>query len=253
MEGLERWRDKLALVTGASAGIGRATATALAGAGLRVVLAARDGDRLAALAEELAGQGGEAHPAPTDLRDEGQILALFERVRQEWGGLDVLVNNAGLGVAGALADGRSEDWREVLDVNVLACSICMREARRQMEGRTDAAIVNISSLAGHRYLPDLGSAYYSASKHAVRVLTDAMRAELAAARSPIKIGTISPGLVRTEFHARASRGTDWSTAKSATHEFLRPEDIAREVLHLLAAPRGVQISDIAIRPIGQVR
>ncbi|MBI4081249.1 MAG: SDR family NAD(P)-dependent oxidoreductase [Candidatus Lambdaproteobacteria bacterium] len=251
MEGLERWKGRVALVTGASSGIGRATALALGGAGLRVALAARTGSRLAEVRREIEAGRGAALDVPTDLRDEAAIVALFRAVRARWGGVDVLINSAGIGVAGSLLEGRTDDWREMLEINVLSLSVCIREAVQDMTGKTDAQIVNLSSLAGHRYLPGQTNVYYSAAKHGVRVITEGLRAELAQRRSPIKVGMISPGLVRTEFHPRAARHEPWRTATDADFEFLRAEDVAAQVLHLLAAPRHVQIHDIVLRPIGQ--
>jgi NADP-dependent 3-hydroxy acid dehydrogenase YdfG len=248
MEDIERWRGKVALVTGASSGIGAAIAKALAAAGLKVAVAARDPERMARIEATIQAGGGVGACFPVDLSKVESIHALFGAVRKRWGGVDVLINNAGLGFNGPQATGKPEEWREMLDVNVLALAVCCQEALKDMEGKQDAAIYNISSLAGHRVVGNRGVDFYAATKFAVRALTDGLRFELAAKQSPVKLGMISPGMVDTDFDSRAKRGQ--SRAK-APFELLKPEDIADVVLYLLGTPRRVQIHDILIRPVGQ--
>jgi len=248
MNGMERWRGKVALVTGASSGIGAAIARDLAAAGLKVALVARTADRLAQTASVISKAGGTCQPFPTDLRKPESIHELFAAVRKRWGGVDVLINNAGLGYNAALSQGREEDWREMLDTNVMAVAICCQEALKDMEGKADAAIINMSSLAGHRVVANRGSDFYSATKFAVRAMTDALRFELAARKSPVKIGMISPGQVATDFQGRARRGQDRA---NLPYEQLKPEDISSVALYMLGTPRNVQIHDVLIRPVGQ--
>jgi len=251
MEGLERWQGKVALVTGASSGIGMAIAKVLARAGLRVVLAGRRAERLERVARDIAGQGGEALPVSADLRKEDAIRAMFQAVRRAWGGLDVLVNNAGMGYRSEFSTTDAADWREVLDVNVLALSICIREALEDMKGKQDAAIINISSLAGHRVPPGgRGFTFYAASKHAVRAITEGLRDELAAKGVHIKLGTVSPGTVETEFQQVATK-VGAKPLKYADFRVLDPEDVAQAALFMLSTPRHVQISDIAMRSVEQ--
>jgi len=248
MADIERWRGKVALVTGASSGIGAATAKALAAAGLKVAIAARDPARMAQVEATIKAGGGVCACFPVDLRRVESIHALFEAVRKRWGGVDVLINNAGLGYNSPQSAGKPEEWREMLDVNVLALSVCSQEALKDMEGKPDAAIYNISSLAGHRVVANRGVDFYAATKFALRALTDGLRFELAAKQSPVKLGMISPGMVDTDFDTRAKRGQ--ARAKPA-FEVLKPEDISEIVLYLLGLPRHVQIHDILVRPTGQ--
>src|SRR5687767_3253613 len=170
--------DRVALVTGASSGIGAAVARALAQADMRVALLARRVDRLRALAEDIRRERPAADllVLPCDLRREEDILAAFAVVRGQWGGVDVMVNNAGLGRDAPLVDGVTEAWREMLDVNVLALAICTREAVADMRRRGDRGhVVHVSSMAAHR-VPG-GSGIYSATKFAVRSLTEGLRKE----------------------------------------------------------------------------
>ncbi len=246
MEGLQRWRGKVAIVTGASSGIGMAIARALAGPGMKVAAGARTTSRLAQLQAELAAQHAELLPVTVDLRDEASILAMFETVRKRWGGVDVLVNNAGVGNYGALATGKTDEWRELLDVNVLAPAVCVREALKDMTGKPDAALINISSIAAHRVAPGNFAGFYSATKFALRAMTESLRAELASQKSPVKVAMISPAVTATEFHERA-------TGNKQDLDFtpLAPEDVAQALLYILSAPRYAQVQDVLIRPIGQ--
>jgi NADP-dependent 3-hydroxy acid dehydrogenase YdfG len=176
---------------------------------------------------------------------------MFAAVRKKWGGVDVLINNAGMGYRAAFTQTDAADWREVLDVNVLALSICIREAIQDMKGRQDAAIINISSIAGHRVPPGgRGYTFYAASKHAVRAITEGLRDELAAKGVHIKLGTVSPGMVETEFQQVATRA-EAKPAPYADYRVLDPGDVAQAALFMLATPRHVQISDIVMRSVEQ--
>lgn len=250
MEGAERWKGKVALVTGATSGIGKAVAHALGAMGMKVAVAGRTEDRLAAVVQSLNDLGAEALATPVDLRSEEDIQRMFSDVRAKFGSLDVLINNAGLAYNGTMADAPTADWKEVLDVNVLALSICMREALKDMREKQDAAIINISSLSGHRLAPGNRATFYSASKHAVRAITEGMRSELVAMNSKIKLGMISPGMVKTEFQARSKRAENKSEFV-APFRALDPEDIAQAAVYMLSTPRHVQIHDILMRPVEQ--
>lgn len=240
---------RVALITGASSGIGVAVAKALFGAGYRLVLAARREERLQALASEL-GDPTRVVTQVTDLRDVGSIAALFEKVRGLWGGVDVLINNAGLGRYSPLTSGDEELWREMLEVNVLGLCICSREAVKDMRGRGDRGhILNVSSMAAHR-VPG-GSGVYSATKFAVRSLTEALRMELHAENSKIRVGAISPGFVETEFAEVYHGDANKAHETYSRYKVLEPEDIAATCLHMLQMPEHVQIHDVLVRPTEQ--
>jgi NADP-dependent 3-hydroxy acid dehydrogenase YdfG len=243
---MERWKGKVALVTGASSGIGAATARMLAGAGMKVAVCARRAERLQALARST--DGIEAHAC--DLRDTDAIVHLFDAVRARWGGVDVLVNNAGLGHSAPLVDGTTEMWREMLDVNVLALCVATREAVKDMRARgDDGHVVHVSSMAAYRVPP--GSGVYSATKFAVRSLTEGLRVELRGLGSNIRVSAISPGFVETEFAEKYHRSAETARKTYGRFQVLTPEDVAEAIRFVLAAPPHAQVHDVLMRPTRQ--
>jgi NADP-dependent 3-hydroxy acid dehydrogenase YdfG len=248
------WQDHVALITGASSGIGRAVAETLAlDAGMKVVICARRRDRLDELAATIRARRAEAEvmPIACDLRDEAAILAMFEQIRARFGGVDVLINNAGLGRDAPLMSGASEHWREMLELNVLALCICTREAVADMRRRGDRGhVIHIASMASHRV--PTGSGVYSATKFAVRSLTEGLRLELRAAGSNIRISAISPGFVETEFAEVYAHGDQKRAAETYSRfPVLQAADIADIVGYVLHAPAHVQVHDLLVRPTRQ--
>ncbi len=192
------YQDKAVVVTGASSGIGRALALQLAGQGAWIALAARDAQRLAALAEECRQRGGKAIAVPTDVTDEAQCKALIERAVAEFGCLDVLINNAGIGATGLLEELPDLTvFKRVMDVNFYGTVYCTYYAVKYLK-QTQGRIVNISSLGGKSPLPY--NSNYIASKYAVHGFSDSVRMELA--RAGVSITVICPYWVVTEFHER---------------------------------------------------
>ncbi|MFE4106038.1 SDR family NAD(P)-dependent oxidoreductase [Almyronema epifaneia] len=241
----------VALVTGASSGIGQAIAHKLAQLNYRVAVCARRQQKLQALADDLNTAGAEVLAQLTDLRSESAILSLFEAIRQRWGGVDVLINNAGLGHRASLIEGRTDAWREMLEVNVLALCICTREAIQDMRSRqTQGHIVHISSMSGHR-VPG-GSGVYSASKFAVRSLTEGLRQELRAAELNIRVSSISPGFVETEFAEKYNDSAEKAQELYSRFPVLQPSDMANAVAYILSQPPHVQVHDILVRPTQQI-
>jgi NADP-dependent 3-hydroxy acid dehydrogenase YdfG len=249
---MNRWKGKVALVTGGSSGIGRATAIRLAEAGMRVAVTGRRVERLEQVCGEIRGRGAEALAIVSDFRRTEELGGAFQTLRKTWGGADVLINNAGLGWEDDLHDGKTEEWKEMLDVNVLALVIAMREALADMEARDGGHIVNVSSIAGHRVFHHLKSTMYSATKHAVQALSEGMRGELVRRGSPVKLSVISPGMVETEWHGRAFR--DSERARKAYQEMrpLMPEDIADLICCILATPPHVGINELIVRSVHQL-
>jgi NADP-dependent 3-hydroxy acid dehydrogenase YdfG len=246
MEATTSWRGKTALVTGASDGIGRATARRLLDEGLNVVACARRVERVAAIAE-----GDERLLAVRcDLRQEQPILELFARARERFGGVDLLVNNAGLGHDAPLMSGAVEHWREMLEVNVLALCICTREAVSDMQSRGVAGhVIHVASMASHRV--PRGSGVYAATKFAVRALTEGLRQELRAAGSKIRITAVSPGFVETGFAAHYHRSEEAAQRTYGRYPVIQPEEVADAVIYALSRPPHVQIHDILMRPTEQ--
>ena len=241
----------VAAITGASSGIGTAIATQLAADGYNLALCARREQRLAQLANILSSQHRvEVLTQTVDLRDEAQILDWFDAIATRFNRLDVLVNNAGLGHKESLSSGSTEKWRETLDVNVIALCICTREAIKLMRtlGNDSGHIVHISSMSGHR-VP--GSGMYSASKFAVRALTEGLRQELRADQSAIRISSISPGFVETEFAEKYSGSAEAAQQVYSQFPVLQPKDIANGVGYILSQPDYVQVHDLLLRPTQQ--
>ena len=216
---------------------------------MRVAVCARRTERLKELTADLDATGETVLAVGCDLRSETEILAVFEAVRERWGGVDILVNNAGLGRAAPLRGGETAAWREMLEVNVLALCICTREGLADMERRGGGHVVHISSMAGHRVPP--GGGVYSATKYAVRSLTEGLRKELRAVGSPIRVTAVSPGVVGTEFRA-VFTGADPDQAPDLYDDAaMTAEDVAASVVHAVTAPPGVEIHDILMRPTHQ--
>ncbi|HEV7733895.1 MAG TPA: SDR family NAD(P)-dependent oxidoreductase [Candidatus Binatia bacterium] len=239
--------DRTVIVTGASSGIGEAAARAFVAAGARVVLAARRADRLQVLAAEL---GAAALVQPTDMRVEADVVRLVATARERFGGVDVLVNNAGLGRKASLTSGPTEAWREMLEVNVLGLCIATREAIQDMERRGVAGhVVHVSSMAGHR-IPGPDGGVYAASKFAVRALTEALRVELRAKQSPIRVTAISPGHVETEF-AEVFHGSPAGAEVYKRMKALEPGDVANAILWAVTQPPHVEVHDVLVRPTAQ--
>jgi 17beta-estradiol 17-dehydrogenase / 3beta-hydroxysteroid 3-dehydrogenase len=235
------------VVTGASSGIGAATVRALAEAGAAVTLAARRADRLEALAKELSAHGTAVAVCPTDMRREQDIARLFALARERFGGTDILVNNAGLGRNAPLSTGSAEAWREMLEVNVLGLCIATREAIADMERRGVAGhIVNVSSMAGHR-VPSPDGAVYAGTKFAVRAITEGLRQELRARKSPIRVAAVSPGHVETEFAEVFSGSSEIYRRLKA----LEPADVAAAVLWIVTRPAHMEVHDVLVRPTAQ--
>ena len=242
---------KVALVTGASSGIGRAIAQTLALGGYRVAMCARRMDRLTTLATELTSQDATVTAYQADIRQEMDILRVFEAIRTAWGGVDVLINNAGMGHKESLMDGNTEAWREMLEVNVLALCICTREAVQDMQAKGgEGHVVHISSMAAHR-VPK-GSGVYSATKFAVRSLTEGLRQELREAGSNIRVSSLSPGFVETEFAEKYTKSVEKAKETYSQFPVLQPGEMADAVWYLLSQPPHVQVHDILVRATQQI-
>jgi NADP-dependent 3-hydroxy acid dehydrogenase YdfG len=244
---------RVVVITGASSGIGAATAVLLARAGMRVTLTARRAERLQGVAEQVEAAGGEALVAPADLSDEGALRDVFAQTVERWGRLDALVNNAGLGLPAPFLTDEPEAsaaaWHTMWQVNVHALCVATTEALSRFDAETGGHVVHVSSMAGHRVPP--GGGFYAATKFAVRGLTEALRKELREAGNPSRISAISPGMVDTEFFQVYS-GDEAETAEGlAQHRVLASEDVAAQVLHVLSQPAHVEIHDVLMRPTPQ--
>ena len=237
---------KTAVVTGASSGIGEATARLLAAEGCNLVLAARREDRLNALAAKL-GEGALA--APTDVTDPAACAALVARTVERFGSLDILVNNAGIGLYGSIPDGDPDDWRKMFDVNVLAALYSTRAAVRHMLARGSGDVVFVSSLAGRR-VPAPDGTVYAATKHAIMAVAEGLRQDVH--DRGIRVINVEPGLVRTEFPESSYPDAEEYYAQKGFVP-LEAEDVAAAVLYAVSQPARVSVNEVAVRPTEQPR
>ena len=248
---MDRYQGEVAVVTGASSGIGWAIARSLAARGLRVALLARRRDRLLQLVKEIETNGGSATAFETDLTRPREIERTFSELRQALGPVRVVINNAGLGHSAPLVSGQTEHWAEMLQVNVLALCVCTREAVSDMQANGEwGQVVHISSMSAHR-VPE-GSGVYSATKFAVRSLTESLRRELRALKSQVRVASVSPGFVETEFAEKYHRDKQKAEETYSAYRVLSAEDIARSVLYILEQPDHVQVHDLLLRPTEQI-
>tara|TARA_B100000315_G_scaffold106424_1_gene97547 strand:+ start:1610 stop:2347 length:738 start_codon:yes stop_codon:yes gene_type:complete len=242
--------QKLVLVTGGSGGIGKEIVKRLAMENYKVITCARSIDKLKDLSFELKKKGNLIYPFQVDLRKEKEIINFFQKINEQFGHIDILVNSAAVGHKAPLCNGSTKLWKEMLDVNILALCICTREVMKGLlSSDSDGHIINISSLSGHRLLSEGG--IYEATKFAVNAITESLRRELLATNSNIKVSQISPGLVKTDFHEKYFNNS--KTAKLVYNEFspLKGSDIAETVFYILSQNKNVQIHDILIRPKDQ--
>jgi len=240
---------KVAVVTGASSGIGEATAEALAAEGAAVVVAARREDRLAELVERIRGNGGRVLAAVCDVTDESQAHGLIRKAVQEFGRVDILVNNAGVMLLSSVGKGLSEEWRRMFDVNVLGLLYTTDAAIEAMKDQDGGHLVNISSLAGRKVTRD-SSGVYAGSKHAVGAISEGLRQELL--QDNIRVTIIEPGAVETEL---PNHITDEDARESLGGlldlEILQSEDVANAIVYAVTQPPRVSVNEILIRPTQQ--
>lgn len=246
-------RDTVALVTGASSGIGEATALALAGLGAKVALVARRRDRL----EDLAGRIGDgALVVEADVADEAQAAAAVAGTVEAFGRLDTLVNNAGVMLLGPIAQAPTDEWRRMVELNVLGLAYCTHAAlphlleAAESEPRRVADVVNVSSVAGR--VARLGNGVYSATKFGVVAFSESLRQEVT--RRHVRVSVVEPGAVGTELagHNRPEVLEDMARTFGGT-EIMRSEDIAEAVAFVVTRPRHVAVNELLVRPTEQER
>ncbi|KAJ3651875.1 hypothetical protein Zmor_017881 [Zophobas morio] len=248
---MERWQDKVAVVTGASSGIGAEISKLLVQKGVKVVGLARRVERVEDLACKLADQPGELFAISCDVTKEENIQEAFKWVSENVGPVHILINNAGLTKPTNLTDGCTELWRQVFEVNVMALCICTREAISIMkENDVDGHVIHLNSIAGHQVPNVPNFNVYPASKFAVTALAQSLRQELAREKSRIKVTSISPGLVRTEFQEGVA--DDGTREILAEMPALTPEAVADAVVYVLSTDPSVQVSELTIRPVGDM-
>ncbi len=242
--------DQVAIVTGASSGIGEATAKALAAAGAAVVLVARRLDRLEGVARAIAALGGRALAIPTDVTDRAAVQVMVQRTIDAFGRIDILVNNAGVMLLAPIRKREVDEWDRMVDLNVKGLLYCVAAVLPHMLEGGAGHVVNVGSVAGRR--PFFGGAVYAATKFAVRALSAGLRLELAPHEN-IRVVDIQPGVVDTELGShvtdqemREGFARVWGNKKK-----LDAEDVAHAVAWVVTRPAHVNVNEILIRPTAQ--
>jgi NADP-dependent 3-hydroxy acid dehydrogenase YdfG len=240
--------SKVVAVTGASSGIGEATALACAQVGAAVALAARRSDRIDALAARIREQGGRALAIPTDVGDEQQARSFIERTHSELGRLDVLVNNAGVMLLGPIENAPTEEWRRMIEANIFGVLYCTHAALPLMHEQGSGHIVNVSSVAGR--VARAGSGVYNLTKFGVGAFSESLRQE--GVPLGVRVTLIEPGAVATELagHNRPEV-LEQIKQRFGDIERLTAEDIARAVLYAITQPPHVSVNEVLIRPTEQ--
>ncbi|WP_372631161.1 SDR family oxidoreductase [Cohnella sp.] len=242
---MENIKNKVVVITGASSGIGEATAKLIAQNGAKVVLAARREDRLQAIVDDIIRDGGEAVSVKADVVSAEDMLKLAQTALQKYGRIDVWVNNAGIMPNSRLNELRVDEWDRMIDVNVKGVLYGIAAALPIMCEQQSGHVINLSSTAGYEVAPT--SAVYSATKFAVRAITEGLRLEESAA-SGIRSTLIAPGLTRTELLDGITSPEVQMMAKHISDKGISPYSIARAIAFAINEPDDTLISEIMVRP-----
>lgn len=234
--------DSVAVVTGASSGIGAATARTLAGAGARVVLAARSEDDLRRLAADIEQAGGSARASPTDVTDASQVADLIDETLDAYGRLDLLVNNAGFIDVDPVEEADMGAWETMVDVNLTGLMDVTHEALPALESGDGGHVVNVSSVSDRETSEEYGG--YTATKHGVRGFTKSLREETS---ETVRVTLVSPGLVDTALPERAADLRERMDAVTP----LQPEDVAEAIRYVVTQPSHVSVNQLVLRPSDQ--
>jgi NADP-dependent 3-hydroxy acid dehydrogenase YdfG len=245
----DRLNGKVAVVTGASSGIGEATVRALVGEGAAVVAGARRMERLEELVERVSHDGGKAIAVKCDVTDEEQAHDLVDRAVEEFGSIDILVNNAGIMLLSTVGKSLSDQWRAMFEVNVMGLLYATDAAIGYMKEQDSGHLVNISSVAGRKVTRD-SSGVYAGTKHAVNAISEGLRQELL--EDNIRVSIVGPGAVDTELPDHI---TDEDAREGLSGlmklERLQAEDIADAIVYAVTQPWRVSVNEILIRPTQQ--
>lgn len=243
--------NKVAIVTGASSGIGYATALTLSKAGIRVAVGARRTERLQELEKQIIKNNGEILVQKTDVTRKSDCDSLVNTIVEKWGKVDILINNAGLMPLSYFKNGKVEEWEQMIDVNIKGVLYCTSAVVPYMLEKKSGHIINISSVAGR--IVFAGGSVYCATKHAIAALSEGLRKELSPTYN-IRVTCIEPGAVETELlESITDESMTGFIQATKNMETLRSDDIANAILYAVQAPEHVNVNEILIRPTAQER
>jgi len=244
-------KDKVAIVTGASSGIGYATALTLSKSGAKVAIGARRTDKLLELENKIRQNGGEAFSQKLDVTKKSDCNSFVDATIKKWGGVDILVNNAGLMPLSFVKNLKIDEWDQMIDVNIKGVLYCTAAVIPHMYAKKSGHIINISSVAGRIVFPS--GSVYCATKHAVTAFSEGLRQEFST-RSNIRVTCIEPGVVSTELtNTITDESLQSFVETSKKMNSLNAEDIANAILFAVEAPSHVNINEVLIRPTTQER
>lgn len=248
---MSKLEGKVAVITGASSGIGEATARALASQGAKVAIAARRAERLEQLAKSILSEGGDVLVIVADVRQEADCERMIQETVSKWGRIDILVNNAGVMLLGPIVGADTEDWRRMIDTNLYGLIYATHKALPVMRRQGSGHIVNISSTAGRTAVVNAG--VYNLTKWGVNGFSDSLRQEVH--KDKIRVTIIEPGAVRTELrdHITVKAVKDDINAWAESMEQLEAEDIAESIVFAVTCHPRVNVNEVLIRPTDQLR
>lgn len=241
-------QNKIAVITGASSGIGAATALELARHGVNIVAAALDQTGLDKLVKDIESAGGHASGLVTDVTRLEDTQALVKHATDTFGTVDILINNAGLMLFSAWSDIAWDDWNKMVDVNIKGYLNAIASVLPVMLSKSDGQILNMASVAGHQV--DAGAGVYSSTKFFVHAMTESMRKDLGVNKG-IRVNTISPGVINTGWADKVSDPEGRKVAQELTKIAISPQDVANAVVYALNQPRNVTVNDLIVSPTKQ--
>ncbi|MEZ2583384.1 SDR family oxidoreductase [Kluyvera intermedia] len=241
-------QNKVAIITGASSGIGAATALELARNGAKIVIAALDQSGIDKIVDSIKTEGGLATGLVTDVTRPEDCLALVKYATETFGSVDILINNAGLMLFSSWSDVVWEDWNKMVDVNIKGYLNAIAAVLPGMLDKNDGQILNMASVAGHQV--DAGAGVYSATKFFVHAMTESMRKDLGV-NNGIRVNTISPGVINTGWADKVSDPEGRKVAQELTKIAISPEDVASAVVYALNQPKNVTVNDLIVSPTRQ--
>lgn len=243
---MENVENKVVVITGASGGIGEATARHLASLGAKVVLGARRKNQLDAVVADIRAAGGEAEMRVTDVTDAKQVKALVETTKQSFGRVDVMINNAGLMSVAPITETLVEEWDRMVDINIKGVLYGIAAALPEFTAQNSGHMITIGSIAGHKVSP--GSAVYSGTKFAVAAISEGLRQEIGGA---IRTTIIEPGLIDTDLKLGSSHEGSAAMVGEVYKMAISPKSIANAIAYAMSQPADVDVNQIVLRPTVQ--